>query len=219
LILNLDLFDAKFIWVLLLNDFLKRIIDLTISLVALFFFFPFWFLISLFIKLDSKGPVFYVHERVGKNGKLFNCLKFRSMYTGVHPNKLAEDKADERITRIGKFLRKTSLDETPQILNVLLGQMSIVGPRPALPIQVQHFSEKEKEKLLVKPGLTGWTQVNGRNSIPYEKRMELDCWYARNHNIFLDSWIILKTFKVLILGDGIYDTGSTSPSEELGSAK
>lgn len=198
-----------------LNNFFKRLIDIVLSWIAFWIFIPFWLLIAVFIKLDSKGPVFYIHERVGKNGEVFNCLKFRSMYTGVNPNKLAENKADERITKIGKFLRKTSLDETPQILNVLLGQMSIVGPRPALPVQVQHFSEKEKDKLLVKPGLTGWTQVNGRNSIPYEKRMELDCWYARNHNIFLDFWIILKTFKVLILGNGIYDLRSSSPSEAL----
>jgi lipopolysaccharide/colanic/teichoic acid biosynthesis glycosyltransferase len=89
--------------------------------------------------------------------------------------------------------------------------MSIVGPRPALPVQVEHFTPEQVLKLAVKPGLTGWTQVNGRNSIPYEKRMELDCWYAVHNNVFLDLWIILKTFKVLIFGDGIYDPNSSSP--------
>lgn len=136
------------------------------------------------------------------------------MVLNADPNRLAESADDDRITAIGKTLRKTSLDELPQIFNVLKGEMSIVGPRPALPVQVKHFSEKEKLKLAVKPGITGWTQVNGRNSIPYEKRMELDAWYAEHHNIILDLWIILKTFKVLLFPDkGIYDLNSSSPVE------
>jgi len=135
------------------------------------------------------------------------------MRTDANPNKLAESDEDPRITRLGKFLRRTSLDETPQLINVLLGHMSIVGPRPALPVQVKHFSKEDMWKLKVKPGLTGWTQVNGRNSIPYEKRMELDVWYAKNNNIFLDIWILLKTIKVLIMGSGVYDKNSSSPTE------
>jgi len=136
------------------------------------------------------------------------------MVLNADPNRLAESADDDRITAIGKTLRKTSLDELPQIFNVLKGEMSIVGPRPALPVQVKYFSEKEKLKLAVKPGITGWTQVNGRNSIPYEKRMELDAWYAEHHNIILDLWIILKTFKVLLFPDkGIYDLNSSSPVE------
>ncbi len=194
------------------NDITKRLIDILISIAALFCILPFWAAITLLIKLDSKGPVFYTHSRVGKNGKEFNCYKFRSMRTDADPHKLADSEDDPRITKLGKFLRKTSLDETPQILNVLLGDMSIVGPRPALPVQVKHFTEEEKHKLDVKPGLSGWTQVNGRNAIPYEKRMELDVWYARNNNILLDLWIILKTIKVLIMDDGVYDSNSSSPS-------
>jgi lipopolysaccharide/colanic/teichoic acid biosynthesis glycosyltransferase len=136
------------------------------------------------------------------------------MVLNADPNRLAESADDDRITAIGKILRKTSLDELPQIFNVLKGEMSIVGPRPALPVQVKHFSEKEKLKLAVKPGITGWTQVNGRNSIPYEKRMKLDTWYAEHHNVALDIWIILKTFKVLLFPDkGIYDLNSSSPVE------
>lgn len=136
------------------------------------------------------------------------------MILNADPNRLAESPDDDRITAIGKILRKTSLDELPQIFNVLKSEMSIVGPRPALPVQVKHFSEKEKLKLAVKPGITGWTQVNGRNSIPYEKRMELDTWYAEHHNVVLDLWIILKTFKVLLFPDkGIYDLNSSSPTE------
>ncbi len=193
------------------NLVLKRLMDLVIALIALLIIAPFWLAIAIMIKLDSAGPVFYIHTRVGRAAKEFNCFKFRTMRTDADPNKLAESHEDDRITGIGRLLRKTSLDETPQLINVLLGDMSIVGPRPALPVQVKHFSEADLWKLKVKPGLTGWTQVNGRNSIPYEKRMELDCWYAKHHNVFLDLWIILKTFKVLLLGDGVYDRNSSSP--------
>ena len=195
------------------NLALKRIIDIVIALIALFIIAPFWLVIAIMIKLDSAGPVFYIHTRVGRAGTEFNCFHFRTLRSDADPHKLAESKDDDRITGIGHFLRKTSLDETPQLINVLVGDMSIVGPRPALPVQVKHFSEADVWKLKVKPGLTGWTQVNGRNSIPYEKRMELDCWYAKHHNIFLDMWIILKTFKVLAFGDGVYDAQSTSPVE------
>lgn len=187
--------------------------DIAIALLALSLILPAWILIMILIKIDSPGPVFYIHTRVGKQGKEFTCYKFRTMRTDADPHKLAESKDDDRITKLGHFLRKTSLDETPQLINVLLGDMSIVGPRPALPVQVKHFTEEQSWKLAVKPGLTGWTQVNGRNSISYDKRMELDCWYAKHHNIFLDIWIILKTFKVLIFGDGIYDINSSSPVE------
>ncbi len=194
------------------NDIAKRLIDIAISISALLCIAPFWAAIAMLIKLDSQGPVFYTHTRVGKDNKEFNCYKFRSMRVDADPHKLADSADDPRITRLGKFLRKTSLDETPQIINVLIGDMSIVGPRPALPVQVKHFTDEEKLKLAVKPGLTGWTQVNGRNSIPYEKRMELDVWYARNANILLDLWIILKTIKVLIMEDGVYDSNSSSPT-------
>lgn len=194
------------------NDITKRILDIAISVSALFCILPFWAAIAILIKLDSKGPVFYTHTRAGKDNKEFNCYKFRSMRSDADPHTLAGSEDDPRITKLGKFLRKTSLDETPQILNVLIGDMSIVGPRPALPVQVKHFSDEEKLKLAVKPGLTGWTQVNGRNSIPYEKRMELDVWYARNANVLLDLWIILKTIKVLIMEDSVYDSNSSSPT-------
>lgn len=193
--------------------------DLLLGLTALSFFIPLWLLIAILIKLDSSGPIFYVHTRVGRNGHEFNCFKFRTMKTGSDPNRLAESKDDDRITKLGHFLRRTSLDETPQLLNVLLGDMSMVGPRPALPVQVNNFSQADLWKLKTKPGITGWTQVNGRNSIPYEKRMELDCWYARQHNVFLDIWIILKTFWVLVAGDGVYDKNSTSPVEPKAALK
>jgi len=178
---------------------------------ATLLFLPIWLLLFVLIKKDSTGPALYLHTRVGKNNKEFTCFKFRTMKLDADPNKLAESKDDDRITALGHFLRKTSLDETPQLLNVILGEMSIVGPRPALPVQVKNFSEHDMQKLLVKPGLTGWTQVNGRNSIPYEKRMELDVWYALNNNVFLDIMIIFRTFAVLFGADSIYDKNSSSP--------
>lgn len=188
-----------------MNLFVKRIIDLLFSLIGIIILLPFWILISFLIKLGSIGPVFYVHKRIGKNGKEFACLKFRTMYINSDQNVLVSDPLDSRVTKIGKFLRSTSLDETPQLINVLLGNMSIVGPRPALPSQAKEFTKEDFSKLLVKPGLTGWTQVNGRNSIPYEKRMELDSWYAKNWNLLLDFKILIKTIFVLFKQEGIYD--------------
>jgi undecaprenyl phosphate N,N'-diacetylbacillosamine 1-phosphate transferase len=197
----------------LFDNVAKRLLDLCLTILVLPFFIILWLGIAICIKLDSSGPVFYIHKRVGRGAKEFNCYKFRSMKLDSDPNRLAESSDDSRITRLGKFLRASSLDETPQIINVLLGDMSIVGPRPALKVQVEHFGKQERWKLEVKPGLTGWTQINGRNSIPYEKRMELDCWYAQNRNFFLDIWIIIKTFFVLFKKQEIYDPKSSSPSK------
>ncbi len=166
---------------------------------------PIWIVIGILIKLDSKGPVLYTHKRVGLDGKVFNCFKFRSMKVGSEPNSLVSSPEDLRVTKIGYFLRKTSIDETPQFINVCWGDMSIVGPRPALPSQVREFVGDEKDKLLVKPGITGWTQVNGRNSLLYKKRLELDSWYAKNWDLLLDMKIIFKTFFVLFNQKGIYD--------------
>ncbi len=188
-----------------MRSFVKRLVDILISLLGITTFLPIWLALIILIKLDSKGPLLYLHKRIGINGKEFTCLKFRSMYVGSDPNSLVQDSKDTRVTGLGNFLRKTSLDETPQLLNVLFGDMSIVGPRPALPSQVEKFSKGDFDKLLVKPGLTGWTQVNGRNSLSYEKRMELDCWYANNWGLFLDFKILVRTLFVLLKQDGIYD--------------
>lgn len=185
--------------------FIKRIIDILISFFACLILLPFWLLIAIAVKLEDGGPVLYNHTRVGKNRKEFMCLKFRSMYINSDPNTLVSDKQDARVTKVGHFLRITSLDETLQFINVLIGDMSIVGPRPALPSQVEEFSKSDLDKLLVKPGITGWTQVNGRNSINYEKRMELDCWYANNWSVLLDIKIIFKTPFVLLNVKSIYD--------------
>lgn len=188
-----------------MSIFLKRLIDIVLSFIFIVLFLPLWLFIAILIKLESKGPIFYKHNRVGLQEKEFSCFKFRSMYVGVDASTLVSDSDDKRITKVGSFLRKSSLDETPQLINVFLGSMSIVGPRPALPSQVKEFTKEEHNKLLVKPGLTGWTQVNGRNSIPYKKRMELDCWYAKNWNILLDLKILIKTPFVIFKQEGIFD--------------
>ena len=188
-----------------MNLLVKRFIDILLSVIGIIIFLPLWIVIAILIKINSKGPIFYKHKRIGKGNKEFSCLKFRSMYLDSDPHVLVSDPEDKRVTGIGNFLRKTSLDESPQLINVFLGSMSIVGPRPALPSQVKAFSKEDFNKLLVKPGLTGWTQVNGRNSIPYEKRMELDSWYAKNWNIFLDLKILFKTLFVVFKQEGIYD--------------
>ena len=188
-----------------MDKYFKRLIDIVLSLIFITFLLPVWILIAIFVKLESKGSVLYKHNRVGLNGKEFNCLKFRSMYVGSDENQLVNAPTDKRVTRIGSFIRKLSLDETPQLINVLLGNMSIVGPRPALPSQVKEFTKDEHAKLFVKPGLTGWTQVNGRNSIPYKKRMELDCWYAKNWNLLLDLKILIKTPMIIFKQEGIFD--------------
>lgn len=184
---------------------IKRLIDILISLFLILIFFPLWLLIALAIRLDSEGPIFYLHKRVGLLGKEFICIKFRSMHEGSDENTLVSKISDKRLTKVGDFLRKISLDETPQLVNVLLGDMSIVGPRPALPSQVKEFTKSDFDKLLVKPGLTGWTQINGRNSMPYKKRMEFDTWYAKNWNLLLDLKIILLTPFVIFKQQGIYD--------------
>ena len=184
---------------------IKRLIDVVFSCIGILILLPIWLIVSIAIRIDSKGPIFYLHRRVGKSGKEFDCFKFRSMYLGSDQYVLVSDFSDERVTRVGNFIRRTSLDETPQLINILLGDMSVVGPRPALPSQVEKFSGNDFDKLLVKPGLTGWTQVNGRNSIPYSKRMELDGWYAKNWNLFLDLKILIRTIWVLLYQKGIYD--------------
>ena len=185
--------------------FIKRVTDIFFSFFGILLMLPIWIVIGIAIKLDSKGPIFYIHKRAGLRRKEFNCYKFRSMYVGSEKNILVSGPDDERVTKVGHFIRKSSLDETPQLINVLFGDMCIVGPRPALPSQVEEFTGNESDKLLVKPGLTGWTQVNGRNALSYKKRLELDSWYAKNWNLLLDLKIIFKTFFVIFKQEGIYD--------------
>ncbi|MDD3224286.1 MAG: sugar transferase [Clostridium sp.] len=189
--------------------FIKRLIDIIFSLIGIILLSPMFIIVSVLIRIDSKGPVIFTQERVGKNGKHFKMYKFRSMIPDAedHLVELKEKnemsgpmfkmKEDPRITEIGKFIRKTSIDELPQLFNVIKGEMSLVGPRPNLPKEVEKFNSYHKLKLLAKPGLTCYWQVRGRNEIGFEAWMKLDVKYIEERNTFIDLKLIWKTFFVL----------------------
>ncbi|PWX16667.1 multidrug MFS transporter, partial [Clostridium perfringens] len=183
----------------------KRITDIIVSLLGLIILSPLLILVAILIKIDSKGPIFFSQERVGINGKKFSMYKFRSMVVNAEEIKeklkaqnemsgpMFKMKNDPRITRIGKFIRKTSIDELPQLVNVLKGEMSLVGPRPSLPKEVVQFEPWMMERLTVKPGLTCYWQVMGRNSIGFEDWMKLDVKYVRERSLIIDFKLIFKT--------------------------
>ncbi|WP_423230625.1 sugar transferase [Clostridium homopropionicum] len=189
--------------------FAKRTMDILGSLFGIIILSPLMIIVAVLIKIDSKGPIFFSQKRVGINGKCFNMHKFRSMVANAEElkEKLKEKnemsgpmfkmKEDPRITKIGKFIRKTSIDELPQLFNVLKGEMSLVGPRPNLPKEVVQFTDYQKLKLLAKPGLTCYWQVSGRSSIGFEQWMELDVKYVKERNLWVDVKLILKTVRVL----------------------
>ena len=190
-------------------DIAKRGIDFVLSFLGIIILLPILLIIALIIKLDSKGPVIFKQERVGFRGKKFHMYKFRSMVVNAEKlkDKLQKDnemsgpmfkmKKDPRITRVGKFIRKTSIDELPQLFNVLKGEMSLVGPRPSLPKEVIKFEPWMLKRLEVKPGLTCYWQVSGRSSIGFEEWMELDCKYVKDRSILVDLKLIFRTFFVL----------------------
>lgn len=194
---------------------IKRILNLLCSFVGVIVLSPFFLIISLLIKVTSKGPVFFVHERVGLNGKKFKLIKFRTMVNNAEemiasfsPEQKKEWeenyklKDDPRITKIGKFLRRTSLDELPQLINILKGDMSIVGPRPVVDEELNWYGDKKDKLLSVKPGLTGWWAVNGRSNVPYPERCDLELYYVDHISFALDVKIILKTLGAIIKKDG-----------------
>ncbi len=188
-----------------LQRLLKRVFDL----LFVFFFLPVFLilvpLIGFLIKLDSRGPVFYRSTRIGREGKPFQCWKFRTMIFGADAHSLAQGAKDERITAVGRWLRQTSLDELPQILNILKGEMSLVGPRPAIEALVREYNSHQKQRLSMTPGLTGWPQVNGRNALPYLKRLDYDVWYVQHWSLWLDVKILFRTPFVVLAQRGIYD--------------
>lgn len=190
-------------------EFLKRGMDIAASLIGLLLLSPIFLIISILIKIESDGPVFFKQERVGKNGKHFFMYKFRSMVVDAeelrkkmdHMNEMSgpmfKMKDDPRITQIGKFIRKTSIDELPQLVNILKGEMSLVGPRPSLPSEVAKFEAWMMKRLEVLPGLTCFWQVSGRNSIGFREWMEMDVRYVDERSLLLDLKLILKTVGVL----------------------
>ena len=202
-----------------LNDFerlVKRLFDLFIGGVSLLFILPIMGIISVLIKLDSPGPVLFVQKRAGENGRLFEMYKFRSMVLDADDllasvTKLTEGgdvsfkrQDDPRVTRVGRFLRRTSLDEVPQLFNVLRGEMSLVGPRPELPWLVDRYELWQRKRFAVPQGITGWWQVSGRSDRPLRMKTEDDLYYVQNYSIWLDVYILVKTFFVVLRGNGAY---------------
>lgn len=179
-------------------SFFKRAIDLIISITGIILLWPLFLIIGLLIKCESEGPIFFNQERIGKNGKVFKIHKFRSMYVNAEKLGVYSNNKDKRVTKIGRILRMTSLDEIPQLLNMFVGDMSLIGPRPPLtyhPWTFDEYTEEQKHMFDVRPGLTGWAQIHGRKDVEWNKRIELNVWYANNVSFLLD----LKIFFITII--------------------
>ena len=189
---------------------MPRSLDLILAALALALLSPLLALAALLIKLESRGPVFYRQRRVGRGGEPFELWKLRTMVPGAEAMGAGVYiiPGDPRITRVGRRLRRFSLDELPNLINVISGEMAIVGPRPTVQEQVDRYTERQRRRLEVKPGITGWAQVNGRTSLPWPERIELDVWYVEHRSALLDLKILAKTARMLASGHGLY-------SEEL----
>ncbi len=200
------------------RHFFKRIIDILISLVGLAIFTLLYLVLGPIIYFTDKGPIFYNANRIGLNGKLFKMYKFRSMYVNA-PDIRNEDGStynaddDPRVTPIGRFMRKTSLDEFPQFLNVFLGDMSIIGPRPDPPDDIYIYTEEQKQKLNVKPGITGYNQAYYRNSVLQDEKFANDVYYAKHISFILDCKIFFKTILVVLKHDNVYNDASPMRKE------
>ena len=189
--------------------YIKSIFDFSLAFVAFFFLTPVFVAVLIGLFMTNQGKPFFIQERPGKNGKLFKIVKFKTM----------NDKKDsdgnllpdaQRLTKIGNFVRKTSLDELPQLVNVLKGDMSLIGPRPLLPEYLPLYNETQKRRHEVKPGITGWAQVNGRNAISWKEKFELDVWYVDNRSFLLDCKIVFLTIKKVFKREGITSVNSVS---------
>ena len=185
---------------------MKRAMDVVIASVGLLVGGPVLVAAMAAIRLESPGHPIYRQRRIGRDGEPFDLYKLRTMVHGAeHMGAgMAVDEGDSRITRVGAFLRRISLDELPNLVNVLRGDMSIVGPRPTIPVQVEQYTERQRGRLAVKPGITGWAQVNGRASLPWAERIELDLWYVEHQSLRLDLRILARTAAILVRGEGLY---------------
>jgi lipopolysaccharide/colanic/teichoic acid biosynthesis glycosyltransferase len=190
----------------------KACLDYLGSWLGIILMSPVIYLVGALIRLDSRGPIIFKQERIGKDGQPFMSFKFRSMVDKATTIGLGLNVCmnDDRITRVGKFLRNTSLDELPQLFNVLKGEMSIVGPRPTLAYQVKAYNAEQRRRLQVKPGITGWAQINGRNAIPWEDRIKLDVWYVDNWSLGLDLRILGRTLRTVLKREGLYGPDGTN---------
>lgn len=182
----------------------KRAFDLGVSAGALGVLWPLLVGIGVAIRLESDGPALFLQTRVGKDGEDFTIYKFRTMVQGSEKGDVIVTQGDARVTKVGNLLRRTSLDEIPQLLNILKGEMSVIGPRPTLRYQVEQYDETQKKRLDVLPGVTGWAQIHGRNSLPWPERIKLDVWYAEHWSILLDALILGKTVPVVLFGEDVY---------------
>jgi lipopolysaccharide/colanic/teichoic acid biosynthesis glycosyltransferase len=189
---------------------MNRPLDLALAGVLLVVTAPLMALAALAIKLESRGPVFYRQRRVGKDGRPFELVKLRTMVPGAESMGAGVYvlEGDPRVTRVGRLLRRFSLDELPNLVNVLRGELAIVGPRPTVQEQVERYTERQLRRLEVKPGITGWAQIKGRTSLSWPERIELDVWYVENRSLRLDLRILARTARLLATGHGLY-------SEEL----
>ena len=185
---------------------MTRALDIVLAAVALIVLSPLLAVAAVAIRLESRGAVIYRHRRIGRHGEPFELLKLRTMVQGAEnmgAGLYIEDR-DSRITRTGRLLRRFSLDELPNLVNVLLGDLALVGPRPTVSEQVEAYTERQRRRLEVRPGITGWAQVNGRASLPWPERIELDIWYVEHRSLALDLRIIARTIKLLVTGRGLY---------------
>lgn len=198
------------------NIYIKRIIDIIIAMMGLFFLSPLILILTILIKNRMGSPVFFIQKRIGKNNKEFNLIKFRTMkdLRDEEGELLPEEK---RRSRLGNKLRELSLDEIPELINILKGDMSLVGPRPLLVEYLPLYNEEEIRRHEVLPGLTGWAQINGRNNTTWKKRFQLDLWYVDNWSIFLDFKIIFLTFFKVIKKEGVDQSGEVTMQRFTGS--
>jgi lipopolysaccharide/colanic/teichoic acid biosynthesis glycosyltransferase len=201
----------------LYRNYLKRIVDLFVSLLAFCLLLPIFLIITALLFVANQGSPFFVQARPGKNGRIFRLVKFKTMNDRKDGSgNLLPDA--ERLTGIGKFIRKTSLDEIPQLINVIKGEMSLIGPRPLLVEYLPLYNETQKRRHEVRPGITGWAQVNGRNAISWEQKFELDVWYVDNLRLSLDCRIVLLTILKVFKSEGISQQGHVTMSKFTGSS-
>lgn len=190
----------------MIDQLLRRSFDFVVATTVLLVTAPLLILVIIAIRLESKGSPIFIQLRVGKDGRPFYVYKLRTMVQGAQQigAGLAVDQNDERITRVGTFLRRFSIDELPNFVNVLRGEMAVIGPRPTVSQQVERYSEHQRKRLRIKPGMTGWAQVHGRASLPWEERIELDIWYIEHRSWRRDLDILARTVKVVFQGEGVY---------------
>jgi lipopolysaccharide/colanic/teichoic acid biosynthesis glycosyltransferase len=185
---------------------LRRAFDLLVAGAALVVTSPVLGLAILAIRLETPGHPIYRQRRIGMDGRPFDVLKLRTMVAGAESmgSGLAVNEGDPRITRVGAVLRRFSIDELPNLVNVLRGDMAIIGPRPTVPVQVEQYTDRQRGRLAIRPGITGWAQVNGRTSLPWSERIELDLWYIEHRSLRLDLQILLRTAAIVFGGEGLY---------------